>query len=110
MKKTIDNGGVGATIIVRKEVRKMTNTYYFTQSTPHIINTLKKENIPFSIPNDTTIKTEVISIHPNHIINNFTGEILLEYPEPDSIMDYLEYITAIHNSQILEAKKWGWLK
>lgn len=64
-----------------------------------ITNTLKSQNIPFeSSYGEICTPHIIIDTIFGFICDSYTGEILLETNNNDSLLDYLEIIPAIHSS------------
>lgn len=72
-----------------------------------ILNYLKSQSINAYLINDHQINTSHIQIESSQIISLLTGEILLEIPQNETIMDYIEYIPAIHSAIKKESDGWN---
>lgn len=85
------------------------NQFHINHFNPYqLINYLKTQNIKAKKEHEFLVQTQFIEITPDYIMSMSTGEIKLEIPKNDSIMDYLEYIPAIHLATKKESEDNGW--
>lgn len=73
-----------------------------------ISNYLQSKSIQTTKIEDFQVITPYITIFSGHITSTITGEILLEIPQNDTILDYLEYLPHIYSSHKMECEENGW--
>lgn len=86
---------------------------YYNQQSSHfnpytISNYLNSKSIPTTKTEDLLVATPYITIKPNYIASSVTGEILLEIPQNETILDYFDYLPAIYSSHKKECEENGW--